>query len=374
MKKLNAVIQILKDNTKMKSKKSKEEQIICGKTVLDITKNTINENGNLLQKSELSSDLDHVALFIGHAPLVDLEFLSRELEQYPNDILFFKDIKERGFVLFIPEKVYKSNLEVIKSDWETFSDLLEEIKEPYRVTDFGEIVCVETKLELSIVSKNIQYAINEKALEEGATIIDFDTTYIDFGVKVGVDTVIYPNTFLKGSTVIGEECLIGPDARIENSTIGNLTTVKDSTVLDSKIDNQTTVGPYAYIRPNSNIGSHVKVGDFVEVKNANIGDGTKISHLAYVGDADLGRNINVGCGVVFVNYDGKNKHRSTIRDNAFIGSNSNIIAPVEVEELAYIATGTTITKNVPSGALAVGRARQENKTGWVERKNLITKK
>ena len=144
--------------------------------------------------------------------------------------------------------------------------------------------------------------------------------------------------------------------------------MKESTLTDSSVGDYTNVGPYAYVRPGSRIGSHVKIGDFVEVKNAVIGNDTKISHLTYVGDAEVGERVNLGCGVVFVNYDGKNKFKTVVEDDCFVGCNVNLISPVRVEKGAYVAAGSTITKDVPAGALGVARERQTNIEGWVERK------
>ncbi|MBI9014088.1 MAG: hypothetical protein JEZ08_17770 [Clostridiales bacterium] len=371
---LNAIVHIDPDNSKMKSKKTKEEQIIFGKTIQEIITETLKADEQLIEKHDIKEGLDHVIFFMAHAPLIDLTWIHNNIMQYPDDIVFFKDNKERPVAFYIPSKVIDKQLDIILDNWVNFADLTERLQETYRVECMEGKAVVESKRDLQYVMKRLQKRINMNLIEEGATIIDMETTYIDFDVQVGMDTIIYPNTFLTGQTVIGEECSIGPDARITDSTIGNYTTIKDSTVLESSIDDHTSVGPYAYIRPNSKVGSHVKIGDFVEVKNAVIGDGTKISHLAYVGDADLGKNINVSCGVIFTNYNGRDKNRSEIKDNSFIGCNSNIVAPVIVEELSYIAAGTTVTENVPSGALAIGRARQENKPGWVEKTKLITKK
>ena len=182
------------------------------------------------------------------------------------------------------------------------------------------------------------------------------------------DTIVYPGAMLRGNTKIGTNCVIGMNCSITNSQIGNYTEVQSSTIVDSTVGENTTVGPYAYLRPNSNIGNNVKIGDFVEVKNATIEDNSKASHLSYIGDAHVGKDVNIGCGVVFVNYDGKNKFKSTVKDGAFIGSNSNLVAPVTVEEKGYIATGSTITNDVPQGALAVARERQVIKEGWVAKK------
>ncbi|HHY99935.1 MAG TPA: bifunctional UDP-N-acetylglucosamine diphosphorylase/glucosamine-1-phosphate N-acetyltransferase GlmU, partial [Tissierellia bacterium] len=177
------------------------------------------------------------------------------------------------------------------------------------------------------------------------------------------DTVIYPNTYLEEGTVIGEFCKIGPDTRIIKSTICNNVTVENSKVVESFIDDGTCVGPFAYLRPGTCLGKNVKIGDFVEVKKSIIGDNSKSSHLAYIGDAEVGKGVNIGCGVVFVNYDGKQKHKTLVGDKAFIGSNSNLVAPLTVEEGAYVAAGSTITEDVKKGDLAIARARQVNKEG-----------
>jgi bifunctional UDP-N-acetylglucosamine pyrophosphorylase/glucosamine-1-phosphate N-acetyltransferase len=197
----------------------------------------------------------------------------------------------------------------------------------------------------------------------GVTIIDPDSTYIDDSVKIGRDTVIYPNTYLEGGTVIGSNCTIGPNSRIIDSTVRNNVIVESSKVIESCIDDGTSVGPFAYLRPGSNLGKNVKIGDFVEVKKSIIGDNSKSSHLAYIGDAEVGKNVNIGCGVVFVNYDGKKKHKTIVGDGAFVGSNSNLVAPVTIEKGGYVAAGSTITEDVKEGDLAIARARQVNKEG-----------
>lgn len=243
----------------------------------------------------------------------------------------------------------------------------------YKTEEYEEIMAVNSREQLAEVEAIMRKRIAKKHMASGVTLINPDHTYIEKTVSIGPDTIIYPGAILTGNTVIGEDCTIGENSRIENSNIGNGVEVQNSTVIDSTVGDFTTIGPYAYLRPNSNLGKHVKIGDFVEVKNSTIGDNSKASHLAYVGDADVGKNVNIGCGVVFVNYDGKNKHRSTVEDNAFVGSNSNLIAPVTVKEGGYIACGSTITKDVPKGSLAIARGRQENKEGWADRKGLLKK-
>ena len=204
----------------------------------------------------------------------------------------------------------------------------------------------------------------------GVEIWDYQNCYVDPTVRVGKGTVLMPGTILRGGTVIGENCVIGPNALLENTVIGDRTTVNSSQLYDAHVGSDTTVGPFAYIRPNSHIGDHVRLRDFVEVKNSTIGDGTKVSHLTYVGDSDVGRNVNFGCGTVTVNYDRAKKFRTIIEDDAFIGCNTNLIAPVTVGRGAYTGAGSTITDNVPSGALAVARARQTNKREWANRHKL----
>lgn len=238
----------------------------------------------------------------------------------------------------------------------------------YKGANIAEIMGVNSRVQLSQAENLMKNRINKFHMENGVTIIDPQNTYIESDVIIDSDTVVLPGCLIEGKTIIGEDCIIGPNTSIKNSKVGNGTEIKKSELIDSFVGENTTVGPYAYLRPKANVGNGCKIGDFVEVKNANIGDGSKASHLSYIGDADVGKNVNIGCGVVFVNYDGKKKYRSTVKDNAFVGSNSNLVAPVVVEENGYIATGSTITENVPSGALAIARQRQVHKEGWVEKK------
>ncbi|MDU4933701.1 MAG: bifunctional UDP-N-acetylglucosamine diphosphorylase/glucosamine-1-phosphate N-acetyltransferase GlmU [Peptostreptococcaceae bacterium] len=240
----------------------------------------------------------------------------------------------------------------------------------YNGSTIEELMGVNSRVELSKAEEIMRRRINEAHMVNGVTIIDTNSTYIESDVEIGNDTIIYPGVMLKGNTKIGSNCVIEMNSAIENSIIGDNTEVKNSTIIDSVVGENTTVGPYAYLRPKSNIGNNVKIGDFVEVKNATIEDNSKASHLSYIGDAHVGKDVNIGCGVVFVNYDGKNKFKSVVKDGAFIGSNSNLVAPVIVEEDGYIATGSTITNDVPKGALAIARERQVVKEGWVEKKRV----
>lgn len=238
----------------------------------------------------------------------------------------------------------------------------------YIVPDKDEIMGINDREQLSVANEIARRKINKEYMKNGVTIIDTNTTYIDGDAKIGKDTIIYPGTILEGAVEIGENCTIGPNSKITNAIIGNDTQVINSVLIDCKVGNNTTVGPFAYLRPNSNIGDHARIGDFVEIKNSNIGNGTKVSHLTYVGDSDVGENVNFGCGTVTVNYDGINKHRTTIGNNAFIGCNTNLVAPVKVGDRVYTAAGTTVTQDVPDDALVIGRVRQEVKPQWTKGK------
>lgn len=233
------------------------------------------------------------------------------------------------------------------------------------VSDNNEILGINNRIQLEEANQIMKKKINEAHMLNGVTFIDANSAYIEQGVKIGKDTIIYPNTILEGNTVIGESCIIGPNTKIVSSDIKNNVTVNSSQVLESTIDENTKVGPFAYVRPNSVIGQNVKIGDFVEIKKSQIGDNTKISHLTYVGDAKVGKRVNLGCGVVVVNYDGKKKYQTIIGDNSFVGCNVNLISPVEVKNNTFIAAGSTITDEVPENSLAIARARQEIKKDWV---------
>ena len=204
-------------------------------------------------------------------------------------------------------------------------------------------------------------------LASGVRIMDPSTTYIDPRVCIGADTMILPGTILRGDTTIGQGCTIGPNAMVDSCIVGDGVTINASQVSGSTLHDGVDVGPYAHIRPDCTVGKGCHVGAFVQLKNCVLGEETKMSHLTYVGDADVGKRVNFGCGTVTSNYDGFAKHRCVIGDDAFIGCNTNLVAPVKVGEGAYIAAGTTATKDIPADALAVARVRQENKEGWAAR-------
>lgn len=238
------------------------------------------------------------------------------------------------------------------------------------ITDFEETIGVNSRVQLAQAEEILRNRINLKHMENGVTLIDPKTTYIGIDVEIGKDTIIYPNNILEGKTKIGSNCLIYQNSRIVNSIIGDEVDVQASVILDSSIGDNTTVGPFAYIRPETSIGKHARIGDFVEIKKSTIGDGTKVSHLTYIGDAEVGSECNFGCGTVVVNYDGKNKYKTVIGNHSFIGCNTNLVSPVTIHDNTYIAAGSTITSEVNEGDLAVARAKQRNISGWVEKKGL----
>ena len=206
-------------------------------------------------------------------------------------------------------------------------------------------------------------AVLEKYADAGVIFEGIDGVVIEETVVIGVGTRIEPGVVIKGDTIIGEGCLLTSGSRVEDCVIGDRTIINASQCYRSRIGNEVTVGPFSHIRPDSDLADHVHIGDFVEVKNSFIGVGASVSHLTYVGDSDVGRNVNFGCGCVTVNYDGVNKHRCRIGDNAFIGCNTNLVAPVEVGDNTFIAAGSTITDVVADGDFAIARARQVNKKG-----------
>jgi len=227
-----------------------------------------------------------------------------------------------------------------------------------------------TEMNYERAKKNLaKNAETIKKLEDGGVLfINPASCYVEEGVSIGKGTVIEQNVMLQGDTVIGENCIIGMGSKLVDTKVGNRSELLAVVSVSAELGDDVLAGPFSYIRPGSKIANDVKVGDFVEVKNATIDDGTKIAHLTYVGDSDVGKRVNFGCGTVTVNYDGKKKHRCKIGDDCFIGCNTNLVAPVEVKDGAYTAAGSTITDEVPEKSLAIARARQVNKTGWKDKR------
>ncbi len=241
--------------------------------------------------------------------------------------------------------------------------------ETVSVERLEEIRGINSQTELAEVGAIMRQGKNEELMAAGVTIEDPVTTYIDQDVMVGADTVLHPGVTLEGRTRVGTACEIHSGTRIVDSTIEDDVTINNHCVITgARVAAGARVGPFAHLRPEADIGPEAKIGNFVEVKKATVGARSKANHLAYLGDATVGEGVNVGAGTIICNYDGVEKHRTVIEDGAFIGSDSQLIAPVTIGKGAYVASGSTITDDVPPGALAVARGRQVNKEGWVARK------
>jgi bifunctional UDP-N-acetylglucosamine pyrophosphorylase / glucosamine-1-phosphate N-acetyltransferase len=235
------------------------------------------------------------------------------------------------------------------------------------IQDVSESIGVNDRVALGEAERLMRKRINKKHQLGGVTLIDAEHTYIDADVTIGADTVIYPSTVLRGKTVIGSDCVIGPSADLLDTTVGIGATIRQSTAEGAIVGDECNIGPFAYLRPGTKLGRHVKVGDFVELKNAVVGDYSKVPHLSYVGDAIVGANVNIGCGAITANYDGYNKSTTEIGDNVFIGTNANLIAPVKIGSGAYVVAGSTITHDVGDNDLAIARERQVNKPGYADK-------
>ncbi|HEX6098419.1 MAG TPA: bifunctional UDP-N-acetylglucosamine diphosphorylase/glucosamine-1-phosphate N-acetyltransferase GlmU [Thermoanaerobaculia bacterium] len=235
--------------------------------------------------------------------------------------------------------------------------------------DPTEALGVNSRAELARVESEIQRRVVARLMSEGVTFRNPDTVVIDSSVTIGPDTVVYPFVTLEGTTRIGEGCVIDPGVHLNNVTVGDDVHLKTGTVAEEAIiEDEATVGPYAHLRPGTRLGRRVKVGNFVETKKATFGEGAKASHLSYIGDAEVGADANIGAGTITCNYDGVNKHQTVIEEGAFIGSDTQLVAPVRVGRGAYVGAGSTITKDVPPGALATSRTPQRVTEGWAERK------
>lgn len=314
---------------------------LMGRTCFDWLKTTVDID-DIATSIPTSVDTDTIILF-DDTPLVNNEALERVVTVFESKDLIAAELN-RGYIfkagkVKLKELTFIDDSAFIRFDASNFPFIISRLKE----------------------------RINNKLVNNGALLYDPESTYIDDTVTVEESAIIYPNVTVTGSSVIKKGAILKPNCFIENSIINEYATVNSSTVIESEVGSMTNVGPYAYIRPGSKVGSGCKIGDFVEIKNSNIGDGTKVPHLAYVGDADVGSGINIGCGVIFANYDGRNKHRSQVEDGTFIGSNTTLIAPIKVGRRSFIAAGATLVHDVPEGALVIARATETVKEGRADK-------
>lgn len=241
--------------------------------------------------------------------------------------------------------------------------------EAYPLAEENELIGINTRAELSLAMRYLRDRIVRGWMEKGITFYDPALVWISPSVTIGQDTKIYPNVFLEGDTKIGQNCLICQGVRIKDSIIEDNVQINDCTVIEnSHIKSTSKIGPFAHLRPHTNIGKGCRIGNFVEVKNSTIGDGTKAAHLSYIGDSEIGNNVNIGAGTITCNYDGQKKHKTVIEDNVFIGSDTQLVAPVKICKGAYIGAGSTITKEVPEDSLAISRIPQKNILGWAKKK------
>jgi bifunctional UDP-N-acetylglucosamine pyrophosphorylase/glucosamine-1-phosphate N-acetyltransferase len=248
------------------------------------------------------------------------------------------------------------------------------------VSDPVEVMGINTRVDLATANEVLRLAKLKELMLSGVTMVDPKTTYVDHTVEVGRDTMLYPNCHLQGKTKVGERCLIGPNATVSDSTVGNNVTIRPNSVItESKIEEGASIGPFSHLRPLSEVKTKAKIGNFVEVKKSIIGKGSKANHLTYIGDSVVGEDVNIGAGTITCNYDGIEKHQTIIGDRVFVGSNVELVAPVKVGKDSTIGAGSTITKDVPGGALAISRTKQKNIRGWGtkikhRRKNMKGKK
>lgn len=241
--------------------------------------------------------------------------------------------------------------------------------EAYITPDFEETLGINDRIALANAEEVLRNRINTMHMHNGVTLIHPETTYIDAEVEIGTDSIIYPGALIRGNTKIGKNVIITSGTEIKDSIIDDDAEIKHSVVTEAKVGRGTKVGPFAQLRPKSELGEEVKIGNFVEVKKSKLEDESKVSHLSYIGDAFIGARTNIGCGTITVNYDGKNKFKTEIGMDAFIGCNSNLVAPVKIGDRSFIAAGSTITDEVPEESLAIARNRQTTKTGYYKKDN-----
>jgi bifunctional UDP-N-acetylglucosamine pyrophosphorylase/glucosamine-1-phosphate N-acetyltransferase len=351
---------ILSGDTPLITRQTLDAAYAChtsgGNAVTVLTAHVPNPNGygRILRGSD-----GNLAGIVEHA---DASEAQRAITEVNSGIYFF----DTDALLFALDRISNGNAQGEYYLTDAIGILLGEHKKAgaFTLGDHNEIIGINDRVQLAAASERMRERIIRRHMENGVTFLSPQTAYIGGGAVIGRDTIIMPNTVIEGDTTVAEGCVIGPNSRITASEIGAGSEINNSVVVASKIGGGVHVGPFAYIRPHCEIGDNIKIGDFVEIKNAVIGDGTKVSHLTYIGDADVGAGVNFGCGTVIVNYDGSKKHRATVGDGAFIGCNTNLVSPVRVGDGAFIAAGSTITEDIPNHAFAIARSRQTVKTEW----------
>ena len=336
--------------------------VVAGENLPDIESHfdgsEINIFASLRQATEYINK-DIIVILHGDKPFVDAETINGAIAMHKADCNDKTVIAEESIGYCI------NSASIEKSDLKTgvFASSNKNIS-----------LTADTGAELNRLNETMRHPVLANLMNNGVDIPCTDGIIIGPDCNIGCDTTILPNTVIRGNVTIGEDCVIGPNSFVENAEIGNGVKFNNGQIRNAKIMNNADIGPFVQVRPDAVIGNNVHLGNFVEVKNSTIGEGTSVSHLTYVGDSDVGSGVNFGCGVVTVNFNGKTKNRTVIKDRAFIGCNTNLVAPVTVGENAYTAAGSTITQDVPDNSLAIAREKQTNKEGWVIKKQPYRKK
>lgn len=366
-----AVILTDVDTSQMKSNTHTALHTLCGTTILQHIINQLKLSGvkdiYLTSKEGLDESFDSYKVLtetsqLEHLDTVFVDSRSPLIFDEMYKSLYEEDIDNIYVVDGQLLLVEKDKLTTLKLD--TIENMAKAIGAVE--ADFG-IFTVETRKELANARYLYQTVILDRLMDQGVTIINPENTYIDSTVEIGRDTVIYPGAVIEGETVIGENCVIRGDSEITNARIGNDVVIRHSVITDSEVGDGTSVGPFAQVRPGTKIGKSVKIGNFVETKKSFLDDGAKVSHLSYIGDAEVGKRTNIGCGTITVNYDGVNKHKTIIGDDAFVGCNSNMMAPITIGDRSVIAAGSTVVDDVPSDSLAIARERQTTKENYYKK-------
>ncbi len=319
-----------------------------------------------------------VLVLYGNLPLIETEYIDAVVRAAGKDraaMLVFSDeeteeLQPSGVFCFEGTLLLNALLEADASD--SVSDCAallarQGVEAHELMISAASVPQVADRAGIALCESILKAAVLEKHFAAGVTVLDPASTHIGEDVFIGRDAVIHPGVTLSGKTVIGENSVIKSGCQLHDTRIGKGCTLTYVVANDAVVGDKVTIGPFVNLRPKTNIADGCKIGDFVEVKNSTVGEGTKLPHLSYIGDADVGSGVNVGCGCVFVNYDGFKKHRTTVGNNVFLGCQTNLVAPVTVGDDAYTAAGSTITQDVPSGAMAFARTKQSNKIGYVEK-------
>ena len=339
-------------------------------SALDMTKSALNDAGisdiftldgdcessldNIKDMLKSGADFEKVIIISQPLPAITDCSIDKLMSADNGAVMYFDETDEFAILCADSDKVLGCGSVC------EMAGMFEEYKPLYREE------CLKTdSRNLSDVTKFMQWAINERLAETGVIIMDKENVYISPECDIESGVTILPNTIIRGKSTVKSGAVIGPNTILEDAYIENDVTVNSSQIYKSKIGEKTTVGPFAYIRPDCTIGKEVRIGDFVELKKTNIGNNTKISHLTYLGDAEVGERVNFGCGCVTANYDGKNKYKTIIGNDAFIGCNTNMVAPVNIGNGVYTAAGSTVTEDVPDNALLIARAKEVVKENWV---------